>query len=75
MLSTSASTADDPGLYYSNDKNNNEVHQAYQARSPTPYLAAGVDDWAPQGVNITFFDNFMRGASSDIMVDRVLSAL
>ncbi|CRJ82865.1 hypothetical protein BN1708_009055 [Verticillium longisporum] len=72
MPSTSASTAADPGLYHSN---NNEEHQAHQARSPTPYLAARIDDWAQQGVDMTFFDNFMRGASSDVMVDGILGAL
>ncbi|KAM0328164.1 hypothetical protein ACHAQA_005571 [Verticillium albo-atrum] len=30
-----------------------------------PELAAGVDDWALQGVDMAFFDNLMRGTETD----------
>ncbi|KAM0268878.1 hypothetical protein ACHAQH_009892 [Verticillium albo-atrum] len=43
-------------LFFSSDNDD-----AHNARVLVPELAAGVDDWALQGVDMAFFDNLMRG--------------
>lgn len=45
------------------------INDALQRQYAYPGLTAGVDDWAFQGVDMTFFDSLMRGSEAENMAD------
>ncbi|KAH6987191.1 C6 zinc finger domain-containing protein [Ilyonectria destructans] len=45
------------------------INDALQRQYSYPGLTAGVDDWAFQGVDMTFFDSLMRGSEAENMTD------
>ncbi|KAH6962196.1 hypothetical protein BKA56DRAFT_598468 [Ilyonectria sp. MPI-CAGE-AT-0026] len=45
------------------------INDALQRQYAYPGLTAGADDWAFQGVDMTFFDSLMRGSEAEHMAD------